>query len=57
MLHPTQICYQFKSIVILRQLLVEHHSIDEIVIIIDLRKQAETNVYHTLYYSSIDTSR
>ena len=60
MLHSTQICYQFKSIVeliILRQVLVDHHSIDEIVIITHLRKQAETNVYHTLYYSSIDTSR
>ena len=35
--------------------LVEHHSIDEIVTIIDLRKQAKTNVYITLY-SSIDRS-
>ena len=25
---------------------MEHHSIDKIVIIIDLRKQAKTNVYH-----------
>ena len=36
---------------------MDHHSIDEIVIIIDLRKQAKTNVYLTLYYSPTDTSR
>ena len=35
---------------------MDHHSIDEIVIIIDLRKQAKTNVYITLY-SPTDTSR